>query len=367
MEIKDSLSRVNLSSSFASSRSSQAGSLAFNLSRTDRLGQRIDLLNDRKDRNARQDLLRASLSFKSSVDEMTRLFNKAKAQQSTEGAASASSSSSLGLSSTALPMDQVAELSGINSGSISVNGVPIDIDVTADSLDDVISRINSSAAGVTAAYDSGSGTFSVTDATGFTLSNGNTNFFAALNTQSGDIEGVESSQDKFLQSEKFGAAFKRFGKRLSTLFMTMEEVKDKREFLEGDTNEFRNKILESFQSGIKSTLDKDFEISGLDDALNDDDSVSTSSSISGIKRLNYGMTFFFDNPEKLLEIDEKEFMKDIRNGSDDFVKLFAFDSDVDEDDGLLQKLTATLSTLNESLIANIGSAPTLGYLVDIQA
>jgi len=55
------------------------------------------------------------------------------------------------------PIADVAELGGITSGSFSVNGVQLSVDVAADSLSDVLQRINASGAGVLASYDEDSG------------------------------------------------------------------------------------------------------------------------------------------------------------------------------------------------------------------
>ena len=347
MEIRDSLSNISFNTQFAADSNSQADSLRRNLSRTDLLGLQIDLVNERKDRNARQDLLRASLSFKSSVEEMSRMLNKAKAQSSTGGTASTSSSSDLALSSTNLPIDQVPELSNISSGTYSVNGVSFSLDITTDSLDDVISDINSSSAGVTAAYDSGSGTFSLTSDDDFVVSNGNTKLFATLQTSTGAVKGAESAQQNFFQSDRFVEAFQRFAKRMGALFSTIDQVKDSRELVEEDAESFKEDMLEALELGIKNTLDDSF-------------------TAEGIKRLDYGMTFFFDEPDKFLEIDGDEFTKQMSEDSSAFVELFSFDSDVDADDGLLLQLNSTLTTLNESLVEKIGPTPKLGYLVDIQ-
>lgn len=50
-------------------------------------------------------------------------------------------------------LTDVGQFSGINNGSVLINGTPIAIDPLADSLDDVIARINASPAAVTATFD----------------------------------------------------------------------------------------------------------------------------------------------------------------------------------------------------------------------
>ncbi len=48
-----------------------------------------------------------------------------------------------------LAIDQVAPYAGISSGSFKINGVEISVDVTTDTIQDVIARVNDSEAGVT--------------------------------------------------------------------------------------------------------------------------------------------------------------------------------------------------------------------------
>jgi flagellar hook-associated protein 2 len=73
---------------------------------------------------------------------------------SQNGTGSVSSSSALGtVSRTALLSDAGFGVAPNASGSFLVNGVSISYDAGADSLQDVINRINASSAGVTASYD----------------------------------------------------------------------------------------------------------------------------------------------------------------------------------------------------------------------
>jgi flagellar hook-associated protein 2 len=51
----------------------------------------------------------------------------------------------------------------VTSGSFTINGVSIAVDTSKDNVADVVARINSSTAGVVAAYDTTSGTFSLTN------------------------------------------------------------------------------------------------------------------------------------------------------------------------------------------------------------
>ncbi len=90
-----------------------------------------------------------------------------------------------------ISMDQVGALSGVSSGTFSINGVTLSVDVGLDSLDDVLATINASAAGVTASYDQASGRVSLTrnePGQAITLSDGSSGLFAALNVQAGTYD-----------------------------------------------------------------------------------------------------------------------------------------------------------------------------------
>ena len=84
-------------------------------------------------------------------------------------------------------IDEVSSLSGINNGFFTINGITFNVDKSADSLQDVISDINSSNAGVSAYFNKASGKMVLTaEETGkdITLSNDTSNF---LTSTMGDL------------------------------------------------------------------------------------------------------------------------------------------------------------------------------------
>jgi hypothetical protein len=96
------------------------------------------------------------------------------------------------------PLAEVGAFSTVQSGSISVNGVSIDIDVNTDSLNDILDRITASAADVTASYDSSTKkvTLSANDAESqLVLDSGSTNFFPAVEISDGTYEPVNETID----------------------------------------------------------------------------------------------------------------------------------------------------------------------------
>jgi flagellar hook-associated protein 2 len=98
----------------------------------------------------------------------------------------------------ATPLAEVDAFSTVQSGSISVNGVSIDIDVNTDSLNDVLDRISASAADVSASYDSNTKkvTVSGNDAESqLILDSGSTNFFPAVEITDSTYEPVNETVD----------------------------------------------------------------------------------------------------------------------------------------------------------------------------
>ena len=94
------------------------------------------------------------------------------------------------------PLAEVESLSTVQSGSISVNGVSIDIDVSTDSLTDILDRITASEAGVTASYDGNSKRVSLVanDAESqLILDSGSTDFFTTVAISDGTYEATQGS------------------------------------------------------------------------------------------------------------------------------------------------------------------------------
>ena len=95
---------------------------------------------------------------------------------------------------------EVTAFSTVQSGNISVNGVSIDIDVNADSLNDVLDRISASAAGVTASFDSASQKVTLASDNAdsqMILSDGGTRFFSTV----GISEGTYNSQNDVIRAQ----------------------------------------------------------------------------------------------------------------------------------------------------------------------
>jgi hypothetical protein len=97
---------------------------------------------------------------------------------------------------TSRPLAEVDAFADVQSGSISVNGVSINIDVNADTLTNILDRISLSDAEVTASYESTSRAVSLVSNNSesqLTLDSGLTNFFSALEIADGTYESVNET------------------------------------------------------------------------------------------------------------------------------------------------------------------------------
>ena len=92
-------------------------------------------------------------------------------------------------------INTVGDLSEAGTGNFEINGVSINVDVGTDSLNDVIARINSSGAGVTAAYSETSSVVTIVSQSktaDLVLDDGTSNFFSALNITEGTFKAPPS-------------------------------------------------------------------------------------------------------------------------------------------------------------------------------
>jgi flagellar hook-associated protein 2 len=94
---------------------------------------------------------------------------------------------------------------GNGAGSLTINGVTINYDASTDSINDILSNINASGAGVTASYDSVNHHFSLTNnntgSLGITMSDNTGNFLAATG-----LSGGTATQGQNLQYTINGSA-----------------------------------------------------------------------------------------------------------------------------------------------------------------
>ncbi len=119
------------------------------------------------------------------------------AQLGNNGTGTVTSATKLGSVNLTGPLDQsnlatAVSDGGSGNGAFKINGVTINFNATNDSIDNIISRINQSGAGVTAAYDANTGQFTLTDQStgdvGISVQDITGNFLAATGLAGGSLQ-----------------------------------------------------------------------------------------------------------------------------------------------------------------------------------
>ena len=358
MDITNSV--LSASSPFQSRDPEEIGpTLSINLSRNEQIDRKIAQIQARQDRNYRRDLLRDSLNAKSAMREFERLLKKGQKQVDNSSAPLASSNSDRGDSLEGELDDPLSSsLPNVASGNIIVMGEKISIDVSTDSINDVINNINNSNAGVTASYNTDTNKFEITDDQDFNISNGTSNFFAELDVTTGTIESEEEdTQVSFFKTDKFIEAFNRFNRKMNAFFVTADEVSQKlgivnEEDDDGETlpdNPYTTLVKGAVENAITSQFDEDFD--GL-----------------GKNRFDFGFTISYSTGE-FLELDNKEFEKNLDGNVQTMLDFFL--TEVDETNansgGMMGMLEKTFNTMNAKLLEEINAKDKTGLLVDVQA
>jgi hypothetical protein len=153
------------------------------------------------------------------------------------------------------PLSDVPRFSSVQSGNVNINGVAIAIDVNADSLNDVIDRINASDAGVTASFDDT--TLRVTIVSNdssqqLILDSGGTGFFPALDISNGTYQPEQANGGQKGMPQwyafQFAHAVQDVAEALNALFDEPESGTGLDAFLKQLRRKIETAIQKSFDS-----------------------------------------------------------------------------------------------------------------------
>lgn len=142
------------------------------------------------------------------------------------------------------PLDQAAIFSGVGSGGLLINGYNFDIDVTTDSLSDVVSMINDAGIDITASLVQGGQRISLkADIEGMALSidDQGTQFFDALGVAEKTYNAIGSS----------GVSRSRSYRIADSVDATIDLIND---VFHPAENAFRSESLDQLRSDILSSL-----------------------------------------------------------------------------------------------------------------
>jgi hypothetical protein len=281
------------------------------------------------------------IKIRTALEQIRNPLNLDKEKVNYVKAASSSSSSDLGLTRGATndadkALSSVAAFSSMSSGTLTINGTDISIDVSVDSLNDVISRINASAAEVTSSLFNVDQRFMIASNSAdqsLVLNSGTTGFFTTLHMVDGTSEssiGTRESLDKTImpkaRASRIAEAIEDFTSSFNLLF---DENKIQAE---------EDSSLEDFIETLRGDLKKAIQ-GGFDSTMTDVDS-------------GFGIAFDFGSTANRVFdfslLDKMDFVKKLSEEGNEVNELF-FGLNRKDDDGLIEKILNSLETHEDFL------------------
>ena len=314
------------------------------LSHNEKIDMRINQLFAREDRNTRRELLQANMAFKSSLNNLKTLTAKGANQSVTSGNAQHESISALTLSSGS--SSSISELANISDGNFTINGQQITVDTNSDTLDSIISKINSADPNITASYNSSTQKFELSSSNDIVLSNGSSNFFDAVSMPSGKVSsGSDELKASFYKNDKFREAINQFARNLNKILKLVddESVPELKEEGEG----YIEDLKEAVKKSINNIYDEEYETESY-------------------FRTSFGLSISF-NGEEFFSFSEKEFNKSVVKNYNDIENFLNTFSEDGSEGGLLEQLEAATTKISNDLNTKIDSFSKLGLLVNTVA
>ena len=231
-------------------------------------------------------------------------------------------------------LSQVSQFSSVVDGSFKINDVEIAVDPDADSLNDVLNRINASAANVTAQFDEGSGkiTIASNEISDVELAEDTSNILATFDIEADVYASLQRTKgkvqvDHFETERVLGEIQKTIGIGFSNL--TTESAKSEARI---------------FSAQLKSQLRRVFNANGI--AVSNDDRFDT----------QIGIVFEFEEEGINVSFDLDEFQSARRYQSERVVNLLK--SDYQDNESLFELFRSPIETTQERLggrLERIGS------------
>jgi len=220
-------------------------------------------------------------------------------------------------------IEDVAPLSGISSGTFSINGTDVSVDVTADTLQDVIDRINASVADVTASYDTNSDGFLITGNTPadvLELDDGTSGFFTGVDVMLGTYAGRQGARGLRARARQVALDMEAIEAKLNAVFAEVEH--------------------ESLATGSLKTARKVLQ-QGIEALFDDEDDLSTS----------FGVDFDFgdDDPFDFSVGDAQDLREAMRKSDSAAVKFLIGERDEGGKGGLLGAMMKALDEMGDDL------------------
>lgn len=244
-------------------------------------------------------------------------------------------------------IQDVASLSGISTGSFSINGTILSLDVTGDTLQDVLDRINSSNLGVSVTYDEATDRVDIRSDdlnAELSLGDGTSGFFSGLSISAGTYSPSEGSEG---ETRSLLSRRRTFERRLRSVS----------DALQGLFGESYSGTAARKSRGLRTQLEARVrEI--FDQVL---DGPSRNSLESGL-----GIDFDFDAGDEILQFDAEAFGKALRTAPRRIRGLLEGSRQLDRD-GLADALLDATRAVEDDLRDQLALSRDRGGTVDVLA
>lgn len=237
-------------------------------------------------------------------------------------------------------MDQLAAFAGVSSGSFQINGVSIALDVTTDSLSDLIDRVNSSSADVLMSYSSsGTGKLSVRSTQKddqLVISSDTTGLLSTFGVEENTFE----PKTRRGMSARIARELVAQVAEMVDVFNEMSGTVDNESLLNGD--------LTAARDGVRAVLKK----------LTDSSSDTIDTRMGLVFNVAEGASKSFI---ELGGSGEKELLRALSRRPNDTLS-FLFGSD--DEDGFVDSMISGLGKVQSAIVKKYGS---VGILLDVKA
>lgn len=247
-------------------------------------------------------------------------------------------------------IDNVDSLSGISTGSFTINGVLLQVDTSTDTFNELISRINSANTGVTATYNFSTEELTVNSLRSdmVRLEDGSAAFFEATNLEDGIFSGDTAVKyNEFLTSSTFQTKLSRFTNQFNKLL--------KLDFTEAYSLDYKKEIISNDRINLEYTSEENYKEELQRQTLENINKHIDSGFAHGALRLASAVEIVLT--ENLLYFSQSQVSF---NSNDAPADLFNF---LENDNGFLSQTLITSKRHNTALQRQISDNGTTGLMV----
>ena len=240
----------------------------------------------------------------------------------------------------------IPALSQISTGTFSINGVEIQVDVLTDSVDDVIDRINAADAGAFARYDAAREAFVVMargSQTPLVLSDGSSGFFSGVDIQAGAYEPSARARSGLRRDDanEVRRLLGELGRSVSGLFGARFGGSD------GSSARIEAKVARSLiDTAISGSFESFLEVSG-----------------GGVLRSGLGLDLVRGDGTPRLELDVHRFGEAASSDAEELLRFLV--GEEQDGPGLLVALSGAVDKIAERLLERFSDEELVGLRLNL--